>query len=57
MPRVSGKELSDRAWAIYAVTGFLFTTANNESAIAHPGGLNEGAALVAKALYAFRARP
>jgi hypothetical protein len=57
MPRVSGKELSDRAWAIYAVTGFLFTTANNESAIAHPGGLSEGAALVAKALYAFRARP
>jgi len=48
MPHMSGKELSDRIWAIYPHTKILFTSAYTENAIVHQGILNEGVTLLQK---------
>ncbi len=48
MPHMSGKELADRARALYPQIRILFTSAYTENAIVHQGVLNQGVKLLQK---------
>jgi CheY-like chemotaxis protein len=48
MPHMSGKELADRARALYPHIRVLFTSAYTENAIVHQGVLNQGVKLLQK---------